>query len=206
MINFLGQPYNFADKKQTNKILYEKTKIRKIIQPTQTHSNNVVEITKNNFKNEIFADGVWTREKNIMLSIKTADCLSVIFNNKNENIIANIHAGWKGLASKIISNFLINFNEKINKNFKVFISPCLHVCCSEFTNPYQETPNYFHKHIIKKNEKYYVDLIKVCIDELISNNIKLDNIHNENICTKCGTGFWSHRNKNTERNISYIIQ
>lgn len=206
MIKFLGKPNNFADRKITNKIISEQTKTNKIIQPIQTHSNTVVEITKNNIKDEIQADGVWTREKGIVLSIKTADCLAVIFKNEKEHIIANIHAGWKGLANKIISNFLLNFDKETNNNFKVFISPCLHVCCAEFSNPYTETPNFFHKHIKKISNKYYINLINVCIDELIETNIKIGNIKTKNICTKCGEGFWSHRNGHKERNISYIIQ
>ena len=212
---FFGKPYNFNYKntdftqKFITENLQEITNIT-VIQPVQTHSKKIKEITKFNKNTHFECDGVWTRENDIALSIKTADCMALVFKHKTKNIIANIHAGWRGVANKIASEFLKNFSPEINKDFEVHFSPSILSCCCEFTNPYEETPSFFHDNISTKtiNNKthYFVNLQEIIKKELIENSINPKNIFFTNICTKCSSDFWSHRCKEAERNISYVVQ
>ena len=218
---FLGKPYNFNYKNTEFTAEFIKDDILNncnildttVIQPVQTHSNTVIEITNaNKHNNESFVncDGVWTQEKNIALSIKTADCMAVVFKHKTKNIIANLHAGWRGVANKIVTEFLKNFSPEINNDFEVYFSPSLLSCCCEFTNPYTETPEFFHEHITEKNidskTLYFVNLQEIIKKELIENSISPDNIFFTDVCTKCTNTFWSHRCKEKERNVSYVVQ
>ncbi len=218
--NFFGKPHNFNYKNIdfTHNFIRDNCDIKNItvIQPLQTHSNTVIEITQENkniyetHNEKCACDGIWTREKNIALSIKTADCMAIIFKHKTENIIANLHAGWRGVANKIVSTFLQNFSTEINKNFEVYISPSLLSCCCEFTNPYKETPPFFHEYVRKETQNeethYFVNLQEIIKKELIEHSISPKNIFLTDICTKCTDSFWSHRCNETERNISYVIQ
>ncbi len=215
---FFGKPHNFNynnidfTQKFIISDIQNKTNNITVIQPIQTHSDRIIEITKENKSNSniLECDGIWTQEKNIALSIKTADCMSIIFKHKTKNIIANIHAGWRGVANKITSRFLQNFSAEINKDFEVFFSPSILSCCCEFTNPYIETPSFFHDSIttnsINNETQYYINLQEIIKKELIENSINPKNIFFTDICTKCTNNFWSHRCKESERNMSYIIQ
>jgi len=93
----------------------------------QTHSNKVVIINENN-KNiqRINSDALITKLKNIAISVLTADCIPILVYEEVNQIIACIHAGWKGAVNGIIENTLneiiaINKNNKIN----IAVGPCI---------------------------------------------------------------------------------
>jgi YfiH family protein len=67
----------------------------------QIHSNTVVEA-----KTDLIlpkADASFTRQKNTVCVVMTADCLPVLLCSKDGEKIAAIHAGWRGLENSIIS-------------------------------------------------------------------------------------------------------
>ncbi len=110
---------------------------QKIISPTQTHSNNIIEI-KTGSENLENCDGLFvslpsclrgvnTIEnqrgdilESYLLTIKTADCAPIVFISKNK--FGVIHAGWRGLCGNIIENMLENFSEK---NIQIYVGPIL---------------------------------------------------------------------------------
>ena len=76
----------------------------------QMHSNKIIYIDKNfKFnKKKIKADAVITNQKKIPIAVLTADCVPILLYDKKKNMIAAIHAGWKG-AYKDLS--LIHISE-----------------------------------------------------------------------------------------------
>lgn len=48
------------------------------------------------------ADASWTMEPEVVLAVMTADCLPIVLASEDGQIIACIHAGWRGLADGII--------------------------------------------------------------------------------------------------------
>ena len=48
------------------------------------------------------ADGFYTRQPGILLSVLTADCLPVLFSRRDGGAIAAVHAGWRGLLDGIL--------------------------------------------------------------------------------------------------------
>ena len=55
-------------------------------------------------RDEPIADAAVTSQKNIVLSILTADCLPVLFCNIDGSEVAAAHAGWRGLADGVLEN------------------------------------------------------------------------------------------------------
>tara|TARA_B110000259_G_C13924986_1_gene366415 strand:+ start:180 stop:944 length:765 start_codon:yes stop_codon:yes gene_type:complete len=114
----------------------------------QTHSNNVVRINENN-KNiqRINADALITKIKNIAISVLTADCVPILIYEEVNNVVACIHAGWRGAVNGIIRN---TFNEIVNMGEKnkiyVAVGPCI-----GFKN--YEVGKDFYDEFIKKNKK-----------------------------------------------------
>ena len=70
----------------------------------QTHSNNVIEIKKMNYKKKIYADAMISKMRGISLGVLTADCVPVILYDSRNKIVGCIHAGWKGAFKEIIEN------------------------------------------------------------------------------------------------------
>ncbi|GAA05143.1 peptidoglycan editing factor PgeF [Photobacterium leiognathi] len=56
------------------------------------------------------ADGSFTRTPGLACAIMTADCLPVLFCNKQGTEVAAVHAGWRGLASGVIENAVDKFD------------------------------------------------------------------------------------------------
>lgn len=84
--------------------------IEDFIIPHQTHSSNVL-VIDNDFQalsspDKIDAlygiDATITHLKNIFLCATTADCVPILLYDKSREIIAAIHAGWKGIVNLII--------------------------------------------------------------------------------------------------------
>ncbi len=88
--------------------------IEDFIVPHQTHSSNVL-IIDDSFQSlspsdRIDAlygvDATITHLKNIFLCATTADCVPILLYDKKKEVIAAIHAGWKGVANMIIDDTL----------------------------------------------------------------------------------------------------
>ena len=78
-------------------------KSKDLILMNQTHSNNVTIINKKNLSHQTFkSDAIITDLKNVGIGVLTADCVPVFLYDEINQVIACIHAGWKGAFSDII--------------------------------------------------------------------------------------------------------
>tara|TARA_B100001121_G_scaffold309125_1_gene334990 strand:+ start:4115 stop:4867 length:753 start_codon:yes stop_codon:yes gene_type:complete len=163
----------------------------------QTHSNKVVEIKKNNSKRKVLADAMITREKNIALGVVTADCIPVILYDKKNNIIACIHAGWKGAFSGIIKNTIYKI-KKINNQNKIYasIGPCIGKKSYEvdlefykkFVTKTKKNKSYFS---FKNKKKKFFDLRKFVSDKLKEQDVLVDNVNRDTFTER--NNFFSYR-------------
>ena len=181
------------------------------------HSNKFVYIDqKTVFRSKPKADAVITNQKNIPIGILTADCVPILICDKKKNLIAAIHAGWKGAYKDIISK-VINFMIKKGsdpKNIIAAIGPAI-----SFKN--YEVKEDFKRKFIKKDKqnnrffrikykKLYFDLPNYVKSCLLENKIK--NIDSINIDTfNINNNFFSARralrlnHDDYGRNISIIM-
>lgn len=74
----------------------------------QTHSTTIIEAKPG--LRDVPADGSYTRQKNSVCIVMTADCLPVLLCDKQGTVVAAVHAGWRGLLDGI----LIRAVEKLN--------------------------------------------------------------------------------------------
>jgi polyphenol oxidase len=73
------------------------------------------------------ADAVITNLPGRALAILTADCLPVMFTDKNGHCVAAAHAGWRGLVDGVLENTIQAFEDKgINStSVKAFFGPAI---------------------------------------------------------------------------------
>ena len=116
----------------------------------QIHSNKFIFVDK---KSQVTSriksvDAIITNRINFPIAVLTADCVPVLIYDHKKNIIAAIHAGWKGALNGIIDNVLKFMFKKgcKSKNTIVAIGPCIS------KNSYEVQAN-FQKKFIKKNKK-----------------------------------------------------
>ncbi|WP_448665826.1 peptidoglycan editing factor PgeF [Serratia plymuthica] len=78
------------------------------------------------------ADGFYTTQPGILLSVLTADCLPVIFSRNDGSAIAAVHAGWRGLLDGIIEQLAARISrDDSTANWVAAIGPAAGPCCYE---------------------------------------------------------------------------
>jgi YfiH family protein len=71
---------------------------------SQVHSDHVICIDDIPAEAETpVADGAWSKQPGHVCAVMTADCLPVLLCNKQGTRVAAVHAGWRGLASGIVT-------------------------------------------------------------------------------------------------------
>ena len=114
----------------------------------QVHSSKFIFLDKYPSKKKIKADAVITNIKKLPIAILTADCAPILLYDNKKNMIAAIHAGWKGAFKGIISkvlNFMIKKGCETN-----YITAVIGPCISR--NSYNVKEN-FKKKFLKKNKE-----------------------------------------------------
>lgn len=147
------------------------------------------------------ADGIvvsW-QNFNLALAIKTADCMPISI--EGEKGVVFLHAGWRGLAAKILTRPELSL---IVPQI-AFIGPSIHQCCFEVSEDFeQHFPG--SPHFVKMKGKLYFNLIQEAILQLKTAFPKIEVEHSSN-CTCCDQKFNSYRrNKTTERNWNIYIK
>ena len=164
----------------------------------QTHSNKVIIINNKN-KNSIKfnSDALITKINGIALGVVTADCVPIILFDSQNQIIGNIHAGWKGASSGIIENTIKKFR-KLNSKNKIYaaIGPCIgrksYEVRLDFYKKLMSKSKKNNIYFVKKNNnKKLFDLRRYVNDKLIRLNVIVDNINKDTFREK--DNFFSYR-------------
>ncbi len=72
----------------------------------QVHSADVMILTDKPNKAPT-CDALVTKEKGLQLTIKTADCAPILLADTEHQIVAAVHAGWKGAFQGVIENAIL---------------------------------------------------------------------------------------------------
>ena len=107
----------------------------------QTHSDHIKIITKKETKGwESLSDAIEdcdaliTDIKGVILSILTADCVPVLLYDQEKDVVAAVHAGWKGTKAQIVSKTVQKMKEIYHsdpKDIIAGIAPSIGRCCYE---------------------------------------------------------------------------
>lgn len=196
-INQHGLKIIFSNTEESN-ILTKKV----IVTMTQIHSINI-EIVNNKKLLYSNVDGIFSKNKNHALQVKSADCLPIFFIHKYEKIFGVIHAGWKGLKNGIISKSTNLLRRNINdlSEITAFIGPSISQKNYEVKN---EFIDYFGNEFIENVDgKFFCNLKGVASFQLQKLGIK--NVINCNQCTYENENYHSYRrNKTSKRMIGLI--
>jgi len=192
--------------KVNRQIVQESMGVSKLVFANQTHSNAVVEITKSNLDHIPTCDALVTKEKDIALVITHADCQAALFYDPEYQIIAAVHAGWKGLVKNIYQktlNFLQDrFNSRL-ENVIACISPSLCLDHAVLKNYKKELPKDFW---VYQEDHFHFDFRKIGLDQLKKEGIQESNIEVAKDCTFCDQdNYYSfRRDKDTGRHATVI--
>ena len=151
-------------------------------------------------------DALITDLPGYLLLIKGADCQSVVIFDPVQNVVANIHAGWRGSAQNIIGKTVSVMKEAYGcrpQDLICGIGPSLGSCCAEFVNHAQEFPPAFKKHEVSSN---HFDFWAISREQLEVSGVCPGNIAVSAICTKCHSArFFSYRAEKVTGRFGSVI-
>lgn len=107
--------------------LYQKAHIRSLLWLNQVHGDTVFVLQDDLPIQPPCADAAITQKAGVGLCIMTADCVPIVL--FDGDTIANIHAGWQGLANGIIAKTKQRFSQKTP--IYAYIGACIGQACYE---------------------------------------------------------------------------
>ena len=93
----------------------------------QVHGTCVVDVTNLDTDPMPQADGLLTATPAQVLAVLTADCLPVVLADDAGQVLAVVHAGWRGLAAGVLQNAVSAMKKKVDGlgPWRAWIGPCI---------------------------------------------------------------------------------
>lgn len=174
--------------------------ITDFIVPHQTHSSNVVVIDEN-FMNTVPSekidalygvDATITHLKNIFLCATTADCVPVLLYEKERQIVAAVHAGWKGIVGGILEHTIAKMKELYDSNPSDIVAAIGPSISQKNYEVGEELITMFNEvgfdlssasFVNQQTNKWHIDLKLIVHDELVKLGVMSQHIETSSLCT-----------------------
>lgn len=148
------------------------------------------------------ADAVITDVPGLALAAFYADCVVTLLYDQAGGAIGVCHSGWRGAAKNLLGKTAKAMQQAYGtrpENLIACIGPSIRQCCFEtdadvpdaVLSQYGRAAERF---ILKKGEKFHVDLQGLCRAGLLDAGVTEKHIVDSGVCTMCHADeFWSHR-------------
>lgn len=98
--------------------------------PLQRHTNRIT-VLRHDMRRKI-ADAVITRRKNVLIGVRTADCVPILLYDPVRMVCAAVHAGWKGTAGGILAKTIHGMAGEFYSSpsdIIIAMGPAIRWCC-----------------------------------------------------------------------------
>ena len=138
------------------------------------------------------ADAIISDLENVLVGVKTADCVPVLIGDPKTRAFAAVHAGWRGTVSSIASKVVKKLIENLGSSPKDLICAIGPAACGRNYEIGSDVIDAFAANF-SGSEKYFsptreghalVDLHLANKDQLIDCGIMADNIYTAPFCTR----------------------
>jgi YfiH family protein len=168
--------------------------------------NGQIGVSHPDSEHKYVGDALVTNIRKKSLVIQVADCQSVIMYDPVQQVVANVHSGWRGSINDIIGLTI----KVMKKNFGCFardivagIGASLGPCCAEFVNYEKEIPKRYWKY---KDDNDHFDFWSLSCDQLFQGGVLMDNVNLSRLCTKCDPDrFFSFRGEGATGRFASVI-
>lgn len=164
----------------------------RLVSLRQVHGNRTIIVREPTSRTEQ-TDGLITATPGLFLTIRTADCQSILAFDPVHNILGILHCGWRGLVNGAIPAFIKTFTNHFQTNpedLLIGCGPSLCKHCAEFSDPHTELAGIPDRFFTKT----CADLPAVAHWQLMESGVKKQHIERSPDCTKCkNETYWSYR-------------
>jgi len=191
------KPYAEKNLKIVCEIL--KAPYENLIMPNQQHTDKIAVIKTSADIQKIHRgsyDGIVTNLRNYPVCLVFADCVPILMYDERKQVMACVHAGWKGtakfIAQKAVKTMIEEFNCDV-RDIKVEIGPAICQSCFEVSTDVADQLGMSGKIaygniFVRNNDKVNVDLKMLNKHQL--NAVGIEKIDVSHICTCCQNAFY----------------
>ncbi|QTA91516.1 peptidoglycan editing factor PgeF [Desulfonema magnum] len=194
--------------KHNRRLISQCMEEKELVFANQVHGTEILIFSKDDPAGPpvLTGDAMVTDIPGRMLVIQVADCQAVLLYDPVQQVVANIHSGWRGSIKNITAR-TINVMEKRfgcePRHIIGGIGPSLGPCCAEFVNYRKEIPEEFWKY---KDKSDCFDFWAATRDQLCEAGVSDENIYSGGLCTRCNTNlFFSYRGERVTGRFGALI-
>ena len=145
-------------------------------------------------------DGLVSRTKDLLLSVRSADCVPILLYDPVQGVCGAVHAGWRGTVGGIAANAVREMQRHgcLAKDILAAIGPCIGACCyevgAEVYDAFLQYDGRMSACFTPSGDRYMLDLTRA--NGMILTDAGLLDTHIDvcNLCTRCDAAEWfSHR-------------
>lgn len=139
-------------------------------------------------------DALITVETGVLLTLFFADCVPVFLADTEKQVVAVVHAGWRGAVAGVVENTVTAMAEEFGSQptcLRAAVGPGIGACCFEVG---EEVAHQFPGYVTRSDAGVRVDLPGAIAGQLRALGVPPDNIVVSTECTSCLPGiYFSHR-------------
>lgn len=140
---------------------------------------------------DVYCDALVSDTPNILLGVKTADCVPVLIGDPKTRAFAAVHAGWRGTSASIVVKAIAQLQSEYDtraEDLRCAIGPAANTCCyevgSEVIERFKELfPQSDHLFTPTHAGHARIDLQTANRDQLIAAGVSPERIHVAPFCT-----------------------
>jgi YfiH family protein len=178
----------------------------------ESHDNQIVEVVPE-------TDGIVTAEKGVLVMVRTADCIPILYADIGTGIIAVSHNGWRGTLKRISAKIIDTMTEQGAKREQIIaaIGPGIGLCCYDIDEErYYTFMEEFESDLGAfsiRGGRRHLNLSKMNFEILKMSGVKAEHIDFFPFCTSCNKNtFFSYRRNHKKHPeqfgemFSYIVR
>lgn len=154
----------------------------RLVYPQQIHSNHTKQVSEPATINA--CDALITKEKNLFLTVQTADCFPVFMFDPDQLCVGLVHSGWRGCAGNIIGRTIREMQQLGSNPQHLLIGIGAGIQQANYQVD-QEVARQFDPVYLKADGhgRYKLNLQAVILDQIIAEGVPVENIECLNLCT-----------------------
>jgi YfiH family protein len=150
--------------------------------PRQVHSATVFRADRPGVYLE--CDGLITDRTGVYLSVAVADCIPLLMFEKERNVIAAVHSGWRGTVAGIATQAVRKMVDEYGADpgaMIAYVGPAASVCCYAVS---LDLASRFNPRFVREMDgNPHVDLKSAVLDQLVMAGIPTGSIEVNPLCT-----------------------
>ncbi len=193
--------------------LLKRFSFKHIYLPVQKHTDRVrILESYEDLLERSLSDAVVTALEDVLVGVRTADCVPLLLCTKDAKVVGAVHAGWRGTSQGILKKTITVMKNRFSvspDDILIAIGPSIRGCCYEVGIEVVDalsSESGGSEFIKRRDGRTFVDLAEANRRQAINEGVRPENIWLSGDCTFClPDRYHSYRkSKTTDRQVAFI--